>query len=138
MFLGERGSGKTKALIGTANEKVSSTAGSMVYITFSNRPLLAIDRGIRFISTQDYGHMDYSRFYGFLCGVLSQDYDIESVFIDDLFCIVEGNLSEAAHLFSCLENLAQKNNIEIYININCTQEGVPEYMKKYSESFVAV
>lgn len=132
VFCNKRGSGKTKALIHLANEKANNIKGNAVYIDDDSRPMHELDRRIRFITTNDFSLKDYESFYGFLCGILSEDYDVENIFVDGLFNIVSGNISDAAHFFLKIENLARKHNVEFYININhdCTEE-IPDYLKKY-------
>ena len=84
VFFNNRGSGKTKALINLANEKAYCCKGNVVYIDDDERPLLELDRKIRVISTKNFKLSDYNSFYGFLCGILSEDYDIDTIFIDGL------------------------------------------------------
>lgn len=130
VFCNKRGSGKTKALISLANEKVLTNKGHIVYIDDDRRPLLELDRRIRFIATNEFYLKNQESFYGFLCGILSEDYDIDTIFIDGLFNIVEGNLHDAAHLFCLLEKLMENSNVDIYININGDKE-MPDFIKKY-------
>ncbi len=130
VFCNKRGSGKTKALINLANEKVLASKGHIVYIDDDRRPLLELDRRIRFIATNEFYLKNQESFYGFLCGILSEDYDIDTVFIDGLFNIVEENLHDAAHLFGLIEKLMDKNNVDFYININGDKE-MPDFIKKY-------
>lgn len=127
----KRGSGKTKALISTANEMAINSKGDLVYIDDDSRPIHELNRKIRFINSSEYELNDYNDFYGFLCGILSEDYDVEKIFIDGLLNIVKGNLEEAGSLFEKIEKLSQKYNVELYININVTKEEIPEFMKKY-------
>jgi DNA polymerase III delta prime subunit len=131
VFCNKRGSGKTKALINMANEKILQTKGDVVYIDDDNRHLFDLDRRIRFISTKEYNLKDYNCFYGFLCGIISEDYDVDTIYIDGLFNIVQGNISDAAHLFFDLEKISKEYNIEFYINVNHEENEVPEFIKKY-------
>lgn len=131
VFCDKRGSGKTKALINLANEKVLDAKGNIVYIDDDNRPYLDLDRRIRFITTDDYNLKNPHGFYGFLCGIISRDYDIDTVFVDGLFNIVNGDMGNAAHLFSDMEKLANKYSIDFYININQEAEEIPDFIKKY-------
>lgn len=130
VFCDRRGAGKTKALIGLANEKVSTNMGNIVYIDDDRRHIYDLDRKIRFISTNDYKLNSDDAFYGFLCGIVSEDYDIDTIFIDGLFNIVNGSLQSAAHLFSKLEKLSEEYRINFFININ-GEESIPEFIKKY-------
>ena len=131
VFFNNRGSGKTKALINLANEKAYCCKGNVVYIDDDERPLLQLDRRIRFIATKKLKLDDYSGFYGFLCGILSEDYDIDTICIDGLSNIIPMNIQDAAHLFSDLENLTKERNIQFFININSDNQPAPEFIKKY-------
>lgn len=131
VFCDRKGSGKTKAFIGYANEEVSSSKGNVVYIDDDNGPLLHLDRRIRFVSTEEYELKDCNNFYGFLCGILSQDYDIGTIYIDGLFNIVDGTMDDAAHLFSRMDKLSQKHDVNFYLNINFEKDIIPEGIKKY-------
>ncbi|MFA9399142.1 MAG: hypothetical protein ACERKV_12880 [Clostridiaceae bacterium] len=126
-----RGSGKTKAIIQKANENVLNARGDIVFIDDDSRAMLELDRKIRFIDSGEFDLKDYSDFYGFLCGILSEDYDIESIFIDGLLNIVNGDIKDAALLFSKLEKLSQKYNVEFHINISAEKNNIPDFIKKY-------
>jgi hypothetical protein len=130
VFCNERGSGKTKALINLANEKVLESKGHVVYIDDDMRPLLVLDRKIRFVNTNDFDLELEESFYGFLCGIVSEDYDVDTIFVDGLLNIVDMEIEDAAHLFCSLEKLTKKSGVDFYININ-GEENVPEFMKKY-------
>jgi hypothetical protein len=130
VFCDKRGSGKTKALIGLANDKVSESKGHIVYIDDDKRPLLQLDKAIRFVDTSEFDLKKGNSFYGFLCGMISDDYDIDTIFVDGLFNIVDAGDADAAHLFSQLEKISTKNDIDFYININ-EMDGMSEVIKKY-------
>jgi hypothetical protein len=133
VFCDGRGSGKTKALINMANNKVNHSTGDVVYIDDDTRPILQLDRKIRFVATEEFNINDHNTFYGLLCGMISEDYDIQTIFIDGLFNIIPGKMRDAAHLFLSLERMSQKYGIEFYININSESkdEELPEFIKKY-------
>ena len=131
VFFNNRGSGKTKELINLANEKVDCCKGNVVFINDDKRPLLELDRKIRFITTREFQLIDFTSFYGFLCGILSEDYDIDTICIDGLSNIVHVNIADAAHLFSSIENLTKDRDIQLYINVNSDNQIVPEFIKKY-------
>ncbi|KZL93324.1 hypothetical protein [Clostridium magnum] len=130
VFCNKRGSGKTKALINLANEKALDSKGHIVFINDDRRHLFQLDTRIRLISTSEFSLRKQESFYGFLCGILSEDYDIETIFVDGLFNIIEENLQNAAHLFYALEGLSKQYNVEFFINVNEEQE-IPEFIRKY-------
>lgn len=130
VFCDKRGSGKTKALIGLANDKATDTKGHIVYIDDNKRPLLQLDKAIRFVDTSEFDLKHGNSFYGFLCGMLSDDYDIDTIFVDGLFNIVDIGDGNAALLFAQLEKISNANGIDFYINVN-EIEGMPDIIRKY-------
>lgn len=131
VFCDMKGSGKTKDLIQSANKNAKKTKGNIVYIDDDNGPIFQLDTKIRFISTDDFDLKDYNHFYGFLCGILSEDYDISTIYVDGLFNIVKGNVDGAAQLFYNIEKLSHKYNVDFYFNISIKKDVVPDFMKKY-------
>lgn len=131
VFCDKKGSGKTKALIQSANEKINMSKGNIVYIDDDSRRIFQLDRRIRFISTNEFELKNYSNFYGFLCGILSEDYDVSTIYIDGLFNIVERSVEDAAHLFYAMEKLAHKHNVDFYLNVSIEKDTMPDFIKKY-------
>ncbi len=134
VFCDRKGSGKTKALIKSANEEVSSSEGSIVYINDDNKPMLKLDRRIRFISAEEYELNDYNDLYGFLCGILSQNYDIITVYIDGLFNITENSVDDVTEALSKIEELSQRQNIGFYLNIDVEKDIILEGIKNMLHS----
>ena len=131
VFCGRKGSGKTKALIQLANEKVDGTKGNIVYIDNDTKATLELNRKMRLVSTDEFNLKSNNDFYGFLCGMLSRDYDIDTIFVDGVFNIVEDKLEHTAQLFSKMESLAKKYNVEFYVNVGCECLNPPEFLKNY-------
>ena len=117
VFCARRGSGKTKRLIELANHQQLEAKGDSVYIDDDSRPMLQLNRSIRFIDTMEYGVRDCSDFYGMLCGIISSNYDIENIYIDGLFNIINCTMKESAQLIKRIANLTDRFGINVYINI---------------------
>lgn len=131
LILGERGSGKSKRIIEMANQKVKSCDGDIVFIDDDKRPIHELHRNIRFVTTQDYDIVNSSSFYGFLCGIMSQNYDVQIIFVDGISNIVRNEkLIDMKDLFLKLEEIANKLSIDFYISANASEE-VPEFMNKF-------
>lgn len=135
VYCDKRGAGKTKALIGMANEKAIAAMGEVVYIDDDNGPCFSLDRRIRLVTTEAYEVMDCNIFYGFLCGIISENYDIDTIYIDGLFNIVKSNLKDSAHLFFKIEKLSLKTNVDFFINVNGNSKEIPDYLLKYVSTY---
>lgn len=132
VFCGRRGAGKTKNLIKLANDKVLRAKGDSVYIDCEKRAMLELDKSIRFITTEDLNLQYYDNIYGFICGLISQNYDIENIYIDGVIEIIPSEILAITNLLRRLEVLTAKFNINIYININADEStNVIEILKDY-------
>lgn len=132
IFCNERGSGKTKKLIEKANDNIKKAKGNIVFIDDDHTNARLINRNIRFASTEDFNIKGCKCFYGFLCGIISNDYDIEHIYIDGLLSIVNCSLDETKELFFKLAEICKKYSINMFININREEiSGIPEFIEEF-------
>ncbi|MEG0306663.1 MAG: hypothetical protein RR891_09450 [Clostridium sp.] len=131
VFCKEKGSGKTKALINLANSKVNDCKGNMVYIDDDTKVLLRVDKSIRFICSKDFKINNYKDLYGFLCGIISKDYDVENIFIDGVLSDICKDKQDISDVLNKLEYLSEKFKINFYTNISCEENNIPDTIKKY-------
>jgi hypothetical protein len=62
--------------------------------------------------------------------VASQNYDIETIFIDGLTYIVGEDASSLESFFKGLETITDDNKLNFYISINGGDD-IPEFLKRY-------
>lgn len=133
VFCAKRGSGKSKKLISLANESLLKAKGDCVYIDDDARRMMQLKGKIRFIDTNELGVIDCNSFYGLLCGIVSQNYDIENIYIDALSSIIDNNIECSINLFKKLQTLSQKFNLNIFINLNCDDlDNVPDFIRRFA------
>lgn len=135
LFCDERGTGKTKAMVEKANNSATNSLGKVVYIDDDNNLRFVLNSKIRLVCTEEYGVEGYEMLSGLICGMISNDYDIEEIFIDGLSNITKEELRNANNFFLYLEDLVEKNNLNIYININTKNNMIPEFLQKYSPCY---
>lgn len=131
VIYGEKGMGKTKVLVDTANKLSAEGSGDIVFIDDSTQLIYDLKHEIRFVNTTDFPDMDPSGFFGFVCGILSQDYDIEGIFIDGLNYIVKKKADELGDFFEKLSILEKKTSIGFYITINGKNDDVPGFLAEF-------
>ena len=131
VFYGRKGMGKTKRMIDTANELVSRSDGNVVYIDDSRELSVKLTHKIRFINISDYPVSGAEAFLGFLCGVASQNYDIETIFIDGLTYIVKQDVESLRVFFEGIEVISKTQNVDFYMSINGDENNIPDIVKPY-------
>lgn len=96
---GPKGSGKTKKLIDMANESVQTNKGVEVFLDIGSKHSLEVDKRIKFINIKDFNLMGAEKFYGFLCGLLCGNYDINKIYVDNSDDILEGSSDQMLREF---------------------------------------
>jgi thymidine kinase len=133
VIYGPKGTGKTKMLVDTANRMSREAKGTVVFIDDSTKLMYDLSHRIRFVNVSEYPPLDHESFFGFICGVLSQDYDIEGIFIDRINFITKENIEEFETFFEKLKALAEKNRTLFFITLNGPADKMPDFLKQYAE-----
>jgi len=132
VIYGEKGMGKTKVLIDTVNKIALEGKGDVVFIDDSTQLMYDLNHKVRFVNVSEFPQMGTEGFFGFICGILSQNYDIEGIFIDGLNYITKKNAADMELFFKNLQVIEEKVNIDFYITINGISEEIPEFLKQYT------
>ncbi len=131
LIVGAAGTGKTKMLTRLANEDVKKTRGHLVYIDYKDGRMLRVDHKIRYINIDEYQISGEQGLYGFICGVIASNYDIETIYIDGLYKIINAGSDNLEELFKRLDSIGDKYDIDFVITISCDKEDLPGYLKTY-------
>ena len=131
IIAGEKGVGKTKRLIEMANEAGKTSNGHVVFIDDDNRHMYDLHYNIRFVKI-NFELEDQKIFFGFICGIMSQDSDIEHIFIDGLHNIVKGLSVESLQEFvKEIETFSVSENVDFTMIISADPAKLPDGVKKY-------
>lgn len=132
LLIGKKGTGKTKTLIEHVNNAASVAKGNVVFISKdSSRSMYDIKSKVRMVETKEFTMESYKEFLGFICGIISRDFDITNIFIDGIFKIVGTDALDGFEDFLAkLEDLSQKLNISFNISVSIDADTAPEYIKK--------
>jgi hypothetical protein len=132
VIYGEKGMGKTKILVDTANKLASDRSGDVVFIDDSSQLMYDLKHEIRFIDVSEFPIEGQNGFFCFICGIVSQNYDIEGIFIDGLNYIVKQKAKDLSDFFKNLKAFSEKYDIKFYITINGNNDDVPEFIKEFA------
>lgn len=131
IIAGKKGSGKTKRIIDMTNDKAKEAKHDVVFIDDDNRYMFDIDHKVRFINASEYNILTPEMFLGFLCGMLSQNFDVGVIFIDAFKKLCKTDLNQADWFFARLEDLCQKHNVDFVLSVSEDPANLPEFMKGY-------
>ena len=131
IIAGKKGSGKTKRLIDMTNDTVEKTDGCVVFLDDDNRYMRDIDHKVRFVNAGEYHVHTPEMFVGFLSGMLSQNFDISTVFIDAFTRLCKTDLNDAAWLFELMEELCEKHTVNFVLSVSEDPATMPDFVTKY-------
>ncbi len=131
VIIGEKGTGKTAKLIEAVHAAEKAATGSVVFVNKGKRHVFDLSHSVRLIDTEEYGVSNYQEFYGFLCGILSQNYDIAHIFIDSITKIVDDNMDEFEKFLDRINAVAEASNAEIQIILSMNPDNASAGIKKY-------
>ena len=132
ILAGEKGEGKTKRLISMANDAVQDAKGCIVFVDDDNSHIYDVHHSIRFVDTPKFIMKDPEVFRGFVCGILSQNSDIEKIYIDGLNHIVdEISNEEFVSFITNLEAVSKETGTHFIMIISRKPELLPEKIEAY-------
>lgn len=131
MVVGSKGTGKTKRMIKLANEDVEKLSGSVVYIDDDKRYMYDLNHNMRFMNMDDFPIGTKEEFFGFVCGIVSNNYDIQRIYVDGLLKVVDISLEEMTAYFDKFADIAKTNDLKFIFALNHETEEIPEKLREF-------
>lgn len=129
LIVGRKGKGKTKQLLDKVNAEVKSAAGNVVYLDKSTKHMFELNNKIRLINVSDYMITNSNEFLGFICGIISQDHDLQHMYFDsflDIACLGDGDID---NVIGKLEAVSTKFNVDFVISVSLDEHELSENVK---------
>ncbi len=130
IIAGSKGKGKTKILIQQVNDDIKLTKGTIVYLDKNNKHMYELSNQIRLIVVPDFNITDTDMFIGFIAGILSQDHDLDKIYLDSFLttACIEDNLDYAINQ---LKVLADKFDVDFVISASMDKSEMPEEVQQF-------
>ena len=130
IICGEKGKGKTKELLAKVNGAVAAASGNIVYLDKSQKHMYELNNKVRLINVADYPVETCEEFLGFLCGIVSQDHDLEEMYLDS-FLTIAGVKSDddMCHAIEKLDVISEKYNVKFVLSVSKNEADLPECAK---------
>ncbi len=131
LIVGNKGKGKTKHLLDQVNGQVQSVSGNIVYLDKSTKHMYELNNKIRLIDVSSYLITNSDEFVGFISGIISQDHDLEQVYVDNFLKIacLEDEGSEMESVVLKLDKLGKAFHIDFYLSVSLDEAQVPASIK---------
>ena len=127
---GEKGKGKTKELLNKVNNSIATAAGNVVYLDKSQKHMYELNNKVRLINVIDYPVTNCDEFLGFICGIVSQDHDLEEMYLDSFLTIA--SIESDADILKSIEKLdviSEKYKVRFILSVSKNKADLPECAK---------
>ena len=84
---------------------------------------------VRLINVSDYMVSNCDEFLGFLSGIISQDHDLEEMYLDSFLTIARLEDSDITHAITKLEDISEKFHVNFVLSISMNESDMPECTK---------
>ena len=130
IIAGEKGKGKTKELLAKVNHSVAAASGNIVYLDKSQKHMYELNNKDRLINVMDNPIDNCDEFLGFLCGIVSQDHDLEEMYLDSFLTIAFAETDdEIQHAIEKLDIISEKYNVKFILSVSRDESRLPECAK---------
>ena len=127
--VGNKGKGKTKHLLEKVNLQVKETKGNIVYLDKSTKHMYELNNKVRLIDVSQYMITNHDEFVGFICGIVSQDHDLEQMFLDSFLKIACLENEDITPVIEKLEKISQNYGIDFVLSVSMDESELPEALK---------
>ena len=129
IIAGEKGKGKTKYLLDKVNDSVKSASGNIVYLDKSQKHMYELNNKVRLINVTDFPVTNCDEFLGFICGIVSQDHDLQEMYLDSFLTIANIENGQINHAIEKLDIISEKYNVKFVLSVSRNEADLPECAK---------
>ncbi len=129
LIVGVKGKGKTKVLLDKVNSQIQTVEGNVVYLDKSTKHLYELNNKVRLINVADYPIQNSDAFIGFVLGIISQDYDLQQMYLDSFLKIANLEGQDITETVQKLEKISKEFGVDFTLSVSLDGNDVPEAVK---------
>ena len=129
LIVGKKGKGKTKQLLNKVNSEVKDISGSIVYLDKSTKHMYELNNKVRLIDVSRYMIENADEFLGFVCGIISQDHDLEQMYFDSFLKIAVLEGKDISAVIEKLDKMSDFFQVDFILSVSMDESELPEAVK---------
>ena len=127
LIVGVKGEGKTKKMLEHVHNILASTDGNVVYLDKSTQNMHELDNRVRLINVTEYPIQNTDQFIGFVCGICSQDYDLQEIYLDGFLKIAKLEGQDISSTLSQLNQISEQFHVNMVLSVSMAKDQIPEF-----------
>ena len=129
LIVGAKGKGKTKILLDKVNTEVKDAHGSIVYLDKSPKHMYELNNKIRLIDVSGFELESSGEFIGFVYGILSQDHDLEQMYLDSFLKVAKLEGCDISTTIEKLDKIGETFGVNFVLSVSMNECDLPECAK---------
>ena len=129
LIVGKKGKGKTKQLLDKVNSEVKDISGRIVYLDKSTKHMYELNNKVRLIDVSRYMIENADEFLGFVCGIISQDHDLEQMYFDSFLKIAVLEGKDISAVIEKLDKMSDFFQVDFILSVSMDESELPEAVK---------
>ena len=129
LIVGNKGKGKTKHLLEKVNLQVKETKGNIVYLDKSTKHMYELNNKVRLIDVSQYMITNHDEFVGFICGIVSQDHDLEQMYFDSFLKIAALEGKDISAVIEKLDRMSDFFQVDFILSVSMDESELSEAVK---------
>lgn len=125
LVAGKNGKGKTKHLLDKVNSEVQNVSGNIVYLDKNTKHMYELNNKVRLIDVSSYMLSDSNEFIGFVCGIISQDHDLQQMYFDSFLKIACIEDNQVEPVLNKLAKISEVFGVDFILSISLDKEELP-------------
>lgn len=130
LIVGKEGKGKTKHLLDKVNEEIKEASGNIVFLDRSTKHMFELNNKVRLINVSEYEFENSSEFVGFVYGIISQDNDIQQMYIDGIMKIARLKPDDLPNVISKFDKVCEQFNLDMIISASIDKSELAEELQE--------
>lgn len=129
IIAGNKGKGKTKYLLDKVNTEIKSVHGNIVYLDKSSQHMYELNNRVRLIDVSEFMLDNSDAFVGFICGIISQDHDLEQMYLDSFLKVAKLDADTVGPMLEKLDAIGEKYGVTFVLSISMDEHELPGNMQ---------
>ena len=131
LIVGVKGAGKTKKMLDHVHDSIKNVDGNIVYLDKSSQNMHELDNKVRLINVSEYPIQNTDQFLGFVCGICSQDYDLQEIYLDGLLKISGLEGKDISDALKQLNKISEQFKVNMILSVSINEEDLPEFARSH-------
>ena len=88
-----------------------------------------LDNKVRLINVSEYPIDTTDQFIGFVCGICSQDYDLQEMYLDGFLKIARLEGQDISSALSQLNKISEQFKVNMVLSVSMDEKDLPDFAK---------